>query len=70
MKALEREEEEMKELVQQKQDHQVMSAAQKKEARLLQESLVRILRNSFNQGQLQMKLLLFFFVFFQMDIEA
>lgn len=41
VKALEREEEELKGLVRQKQEQQIMSAAQKKEARLLHESMVR-----------------------------
>jgi len=40
MKALEREEEELKGLVRQKQDQQLMTAAQKKEARLMEESMV------------------------------
>ena len=40
MKALEKEEAEMQELVRQKQDYQILTAAQKKEARLLEESMV------------------------------
>ena len=40
VKSLEMEEEEMKDLIRQKQGHQLMTAAQKKEARLLEESMV------------------------------
>ena len=40
MKTLENDEEEMKDLVRQSHDHAIMTAAQRKQAKLLEESMV------------------------------
>ncbi|XP_045168382.2 coiled-coil domain-containing protein 177-like isoform X2 [Mercenaria mercenaria] len=53
VKTLEKEEEEMKELVLQKQGYQLMTAAQKKEARLLQESLRVMMSNRSERHQFE-----------------
>ncbi|XP_060599526.1 coiled-coil domain-containing protein 177-like isoform X2 [Ruditapes philippinarum] len=53
VKSLEMEEEEMKELVRQKQGHQLMTAAQKKEARLLEESMRIMMSNRSERRQFE-----------------
>ena len=47
MKTLENDEEEMKDLVRQSHDHAIMTAAQRKQAKLLEESMVKFYVSNF-----------------------